>query len=65
MTKFNLALGYIAVTNFIVNLIMANYIEKLLSNESKLKKSLLGIKLIYPLLALTVGPIIVIFFNLS
>lgn len=61
MTKFNLALGYIAVTNLTVNLIMANYIEKLLSNESKLKKSLLGIKLIYPLLALTVGPIIVIF----
>ena len=65
MTKFNLAIGYIAVTNFIINFIMASYIEKLLRNKTKLSKPTIGIKSLYPLLGLTVGPIIVILFNLS
>ena len=65
MSKFNLALGYILLTNFIVNLIMANYIEKILRDDGKSIYLFSRIKIVYPLLGLTVGPIIVILFNLS
>lgn len=64
MVKVYLAIVYIALINLITNLIIANYIEKILSGKGKIPYSLIGIKIIYPLLGSTVGPILFIFLKL-
>lgn len=61
MSKIYLAIAYISLINLITNLIIANYIEKILSGKGKLPYSLIGIKIIYPLLGSTVGSILFIF----
>lgn len=64
MGKIYLAMTYISLINLITSLIITSYIEKILRDKGKSHYSLIGIKIIYPLLGSTVGPILLIFFKL-